>query len=65
MANFIKVKSMTCPICGESKEFIVTEKQYEMYKNGEFIQNCFPEMDTGDRERFITGICPKCWKKIF
>ncbi len=65
MANFIKIKSKTCPMCGESAEFTVTEESYQRYLDGDFIQDCFPDMSAGDRERFLTGICDKCWKKIF
>ena len=29
------------------------------------IQDAFPELSKEDRERLITGICPKCWKELF
>ncbi len=61
----IKIKSKTCPICKQSKEFEVEESDFEKYKAGYFIQEAFPTMSSEDRERFITGFCPECWNNLF
>lgn len=55
-----------CPYCGQTHIIIVNDEQYDKYcKNEENIQNIFPDLDAPTREMLITGICPKCWKKIF
>lgn len=54
-----------CPFCKTEykKEFPVDG--YRRYRNGEKVQDCFPEMSADDREFLITGICQKCWDKVF
>ena len=55
----------TCPICGHEHELIVNFEQYLTYQSGELVQDAFPHMSPTDRERFISGLCPDCQKKIF
>lgn len=55
----------TCPMCGDVKEFFLSEAGYEAWYNGCTVQQAFPELDTNDRERLISGICPTCWDKMF
>lgn len=55
----------TCPICGHEHELTVNFEQYLAYQSGELVQDAFPHMSPTDRERFISGLCPDCQKKIF
>ena len=55
----------TCPCCGSTNNIDVEKKDYENYQNGTFCQTAFPYLTAGEREMIITGICDKCWKRIF
>lgn len=60
----MKIKTMSCPMCGSVAEIEVSGHQLALLHSGELIQRIFPDMDAGLRERFISGICPECWDKI-
>ena len=64
MENTITV-GFTCPMCGTYHFLEVNFEQYLNYQSGELVQNAFPHMSPTDRERFISGLCPDCQKKIF
>ncbi len=61
----IKIIYTECPKCHEQKIFKVDADKWTRLEKGEHIQNLFPELNDDDRERLITGICPKCWAEIF
>jgi uncharacterized OB-fold protein len=55
-----------CPDCGTiSLVSVPDDGGYERWLKGDLIQNALPTLKAGDREKLITGICPKCWAKIF
>lgn len=54
-----------CPECSEIHSVKVDMDQYAKWIRGELIQNCFPEMSADEREILKTGICPKCWERMF
>lgn len=54
-----------CPSCKDEKTFEVTEEQFQRFQTREHVQDIFSELRNDDRERLITGICPKCWDEIF
>jgi hypothetical protein len=54
-----------CPMCGEYHMLTVEMKQYLEYQSGALVQDAFPHMSPTDRERFMSGLCPDCQKKIF
>lgn len=59
----LKVK---CIQCGTefSKEF--DDAKIERLKNGELVQDVFPELTPDERELyFITHICGNCWDEMF
>lgn len=60
----MKVLILTCPLCHSKAEVEVSGHQLALLHSGELIQRIFPDMDAGMRERFISGICPKCWDEI-
>ena len=54
-----------CPICGKMNEFECTESEWDEYKKGGLVQNCFPHATPEQRELLMTGICPECWDRMF
>jgi hypothetical protein len=65
LTNVVRVESKNCPECGKHKVFEVSSAALVRYLEGAHVQVAFPEMSVDDRERFISGICPRCWNKIF
>jgi len=57
--------SITCPECKEKHTLNVPYEGYQRWKCGGLIQRALPEMHYADREMLISGICPKCWDKLF
>lgn len=53
-----------CPICKTVTVVIVPRQGYELWKEGTLIQDAMPNILAGDRERLISGICPKCWEGL-
>lgn len=57
--------SKICPECGKENIIEMTQEQFDKYfYSRELIQNVFPEKTANEREIIMTGICPKCWKRI-
>lgn len=63
--NFPISIDFECPMCGKYHMITVELEQYLKYQSGELVQDAFPHMSPSDRERFISGLCPDCQKKIF
>lgn len=57
--------SKPCPECGETEQVKVSGKNLFDYNQGALIQQAFPHLSAEVRERFQSGLCPKCWKKVF
>jgi hypothetical protein len=57
--------SKRCIECGEEFTFEVTEEGLKKWREGELIQRCFPELSPGMRELLISGICGRCFSKMF
>ena len=60
-----QVSSLPCPHCDKSLILRITGPQLWTYNQGGFITDIFPDMNAGDRERFISGVCPPCWTAMF
>ena len=54
-----------CPFCGANHAVEVNLAQYEVWQNGELIQNAMPDLTPTEREQLISSLCPKCQAKIF
>ncbi len=72
LTNIIKIEeglytaeSLTCPKCQGSIKIELAGRQLHAYHNDNLIDEVLPDMNPEDRERFITGICPPCWEKMF
>ena len=60
---------ITCINCQRPQEVEMTEDQLHRLKNcrstGEHVQDILPHHSADERELFISGICPICWKDLF
>jgi hypothetical protein len=58
---------LICADCGEPQRIRVTREQAEELgtPNRRKIQEVLPDIPRDQREMFITGICGKCWIKLF
>jgi hypothetical protein len=56
---------ITCPFCGNTSVFTLPKSKVEAWKNGELIQNVFPEWSPSYREVLISGVCVECQADIF
>jgi hypothetical protein len=55
-----------CIECGKNVDNVVDAQAYGQWRfGGMFIQNAFPEMSHDDREFLISGLCGKCFDKLF
>lgn len=54
-----------CPMCGTESRVVIPTHAYELWQAGCHIQNVAPELKPEQREVLISGICPKCWDKMF
>lgn len=55
-------------ICRDCKKIVripCTARQWSRFRNGELIQSVFPKVSADDREVFLSGMCGKCFDKIF
>lgn len=55
----------TCPMCGDTEDIYTPSKCFIAWKDGMLIQKAMPFLDTDDRERLMSGICPVCFNKMF
>lgn len=56
-----------CVQCGKVQVIMVTKEQAKELNQPDRrkIQEILPTHSPSDREMFITGICGKCWDKMF
>ena len=59
------VESLPCPKCGDKLVLQLPGRQVHAYHNNCYVDEVLPDSSPEDRERFITGICPPCWEKMF
>jgi hypothetical protein len=59
------VESLPCPQCGDKLVLQLAGRQVYAYHNTCLVDEVLPDSSPEDRERFITGICPPCWDKMF
>ena len=54
-----------CPMCKATKVFSLPADKVVQWRNGIHCQVAFPLLSADDRERLISGTCPKCWEMLF
>jgi ribosomal protein S27E len=57
--------SLPCPMCGDSLTIEMPTSRLFAYNNGASITEVFPDLNSAERERFISGTCGDCWNKMF
>lgn len=57
--------SQTCRHCEKTYVMRVSLADLDKRNKGMLIQEAFPYLSADMREMFITGICGKCYDKIF
>ncbi len=51
--------------CGKSLEIRITGEQLFAYNQGALTHNVLTDRTPAEREQFISGTCPECWKSLF
>lgn len=54
-----------CIYCRKPQSVRVDAEAAMKFSEGMFAQDAFPELSPGEREFLISGICDKCWDKMF
>ena len=54
-----------CPLCGKTSTVEIEQDKMDRWRQGEYVQNVFPEWTADERELLITGTHPKCWDEMF
>jgi len=55
-----------CIYCKKDRTFELTQNELiGVYDNREYIQKILARFNAGDREMFISSICPDCWDEMF
>ena len=68
MATFKNPCTITtrCPECGKIHKVTVEQTDYDDFtQRHKHPQDAFPYLSASERELLITGICDKCWNKLF
>ena len=61
----ILYETKACISCGEKSNIQLDEDKFQAWRQGEYVQNVWPEKSADDRELLITGTHPKCWDEMF
>ena len=56
---------VTCLMCQDSYEITMQQADYGRWQGGEHIQIVAPYLSEDERELLISGICGKCFDKLF
>ena len=54
-----------CKFCQALVRVALPTAGFYNWQKGALIQNAMPEVSTDTREFLISGICPKCWERMF
>lgn len=54
-----------CMSCKKDHSLQMTRAQYDRWQAGEHIQDVAPMLTADERELLISGICGKCFDKMF
>jgi hypothetical protein len=52
-------------MCQIPRAVTIQAQELFNWQNGQLIQNAMPNLDSTDREFLISGICGKCFDKMF
>jgi len=54
-----------CLSCDVAQVISVDTEGYDAWREGALIQNAFPYLTADEREMLMSGICGKCFDKMF
>lgn len=54
-----------CHACNKEISVACSPADLEKWRNGGYVQDCFPYLGPAEREFLISGICSKCWDEMF
>jgi len=54
-----------CVVTGKEQRVTVKAQDLFRYRQGGYIQECFPYLSKGDREFLISGTSDEGWKQLF
>ena len=62
----MEVVDITCIDCGERHVVKFRKEDFFDWSEGKrLIKDAFSYLSADERELIKTGICPKCWEKMF
>jgi hypothetical protein len=61
--EMLTVYCRPCSFCGTQYIVDLPAEKVKRWRDGEHIQNVFPEMSPDEREILISGTCSECWDK--
>jgi hypothetical protein len=53
-----------CMLCGEESRVTVPAQGLWDWEHGEFVQRAFPDLNSDEREKILTGTHPECWDAL-
>lgn len=56
---------VTCWKCKRNFVISCDKSKYNLWKNGELIQNALADLSSDQRELLISGTCGECWDILF
>lgn len=62
MMDIVTIK---CVDCGKDHNIKLCIDDLKKWQKGALIQNALPYLSSAERELIISGICGKCFDKIF
>lgn len=54
-----------CVVTGQEQRVTVKAQDLFEYRQGGYVQDCFPYLTKGDREFLISGTSDEGWKQLF
>lgn len=54
-----------CVVTGKEQRVTVKAEDLFRYRQGGYVQDCFPYLSKGDREFLISGTSDEGWQKLF
>ena len=63
--SMVFYETKSCTVCHKTSKVALQKASFIRWRDGEHVQNVWPEMTPDERELLITGTHPKCWDEMF
>jgi hypothetical protein len=60
-----RILDVKCKRCKRAQELEVNVNDLRDWQSGKLIQNAMPYLTANEREMLISGLCEKCYDKLF